>query len=228
MVSAAPTKAILFDFGGTLDADGVAWKERFRAYYGAEGVELADEIFDRHFYDADDPLVGRIPPTLGFDETVARLAANFESGLDESDPARGERVAARFTQEARDILARNVETLSALSERYQLGIVSNFYGNLRAVCGDTGIGCCFSVIVDSQEAGIEKPDRRIFEIALDQLDLSPAECLYVGDSLRRDRTGARNAGIPFVWLAPPGASEATEPIDHPVAVSVREIAGCLR
>lgn len=227
MVSATPPKAILFDFGGTLDADGVAWKERFHACYGAEGVALADEIFDRRFYDADDPLVGGIPATLGFDQTVARLVANFEAGLDAPDPGRGSRVAARFTEEARSVIARNSVALAALGERYRLGIVSNFYGNLRAVCRDTGIDRYLTVIVDSQEAGVEKPDRRIFELALDALGLPAGDCLYVGDSLRRDRAGARNAGIPFVWLAAPGASAASEACDHPVVARAGDVVGLL-
>ena len=37
----APIETVLFDFGGTLDADGVAWKERFHALYRAEGLDLA-------------------------------------------------------------------------------------------------------------------------------------------------------------------------------------------
>ena len=32
-------ETVLFDFGGTLDADGVAWKERFYALYQSEGLE---------------------------------------------------------------------------------------------------------------------------------------------------------------------------------------------
>ena len=35
----AAIETLLFDFGGTLDADGVAWKERFYALYRAEGLE---------------------------------------------------------------------------------------------------------------------------------------------------------------------------------------------
>lgn len=227
MFPSAPTKAILFDFGGTLDADGVTWKERFRGCYETESLELDDERFDRRFYDSDDPLVGALSPTLGFDETVSRLAINFEAGLDQPDPARGERVAARFTRDARAVIARNAETLSALGERFRLGIVSNFYGNLHAVCADTGIDRYMSVIVDSQTVGVEKPDPRIFEIALEQLGLAAAECLYVGDSLRRDRAGARNAGMPFVWLAPPGDASADEAIDHHVVADVPTIAGLL-
>jgi hypothetical protein len=33
-------ETLLFDFGGTLDADGVAWKERFHAHYRAEGLDM--------------------------------------------------------------------------------------------------------------------------------------------------------------------------------------------
>ena len=51
-----PIEALLFDFGGTLDASGVAWKERFYAFYRDEGLDMAAEA-DRkaggnHFEDA--------------------------------------------------------------------------------------------------------------------------------------------------------------------------------
>ncbi len=228
MVPAAPVKTILFDFGGTLDADGVAWKERFHALYRAEGLMLPDDVFDRHFYDADDPLVGGIPDTFGFDETVARLAENFEAELDRPDPDRGVRVAARFTQDARAILARNAAAMAALGERYTLGIVSNFYGNLSAVCRDTGIDRCMAVMIDSHQVGVEKPDRRIFDAAVDRLECDASECVFVGDSLRRDRAGARNAGMGFIWLAAPDAPAGDEPVDHPVAASVPDVAGIVQ
>jgi HAD superfamily hydrolase (TIGR01549 family) len=228
MAPAGPVKTILFDFGGTLDADGVAWKERFHACYRAEGLGLPDDVFDRHFYDADDPLVGGVPDTLGFDETVARLAANFEAGLDHADPARGARVAARFTEDARAILERNAKTMAVLGKRYALGIVSNFYGNLGAVCRDTGIDRHLTVMVDSHQVGVEKPDRKIFDAALDRLDCAASECIFVGDSLRRDRAGARNAGMRFIWLAAPDASAGDDPIDHPVVASLPDLTEVLQ
>jgi hypothetical protein len=45
-------QSILFDFGGTLDSDGLTWLERFRAIYEEEG--LACPKLDRAFYDSDD------------------------------------------------------------------------------------------------------------------------------------------------------------------------------
>ena len=74
-------KAILFDFGGTLDADGMTWKDRFRSM---AGLTAPSEQFDRAFYAADDALVGTIPRDLSFRETVDRLSENLgrELGLE--------------------------------------------------------------------------------------------------------------------------------------------------
>lgn len=190
----------MFDFGGTLDADGVAWKERVHAYYRTEGLHLDEESFARHFYDADDPLVGGIPVSTGFDETVQLLTANIESGLPDGDAERGKRVARLFIDESRQTFARNADFLEKLSKRYALGVVSNFYGNLEAVCRDAGISPYLKVAVDSTTVGLEKPDPGIFQAALDALGTAAEDCIFVGDSLRRDAVGARTMGMPFVWI----------------------------
>jgi len=222
-------KAVLLDFGGTLDADGIAWKERFHACYRDAGLVLDAEGFARRFYDADDPLVGTIPESAGLDDTVARLVGNIEAGLGGGDPERGRRVAARFLAESRATLARNADVLARLAQRYELGIVSNFYGNLEAVCRDAGISPYMTVMVDSTKVGAEKPSPEIFRAALAGLTARAADCIFVGDSLRRDRTGARNMGMQFVWVASPDAARAEAapaPQDRVVA-SVAALEGML-
>ncbi len=204
-------RAVLFDFGGTLDADGIAWKERFYACYRAAGLDLDAEQFARHFYDADDPLVGRIPESAGLADTVGRLVANIEAGLGDGNAARGRFVAERFLADSRATLARSAAVLARLAGRYALGIVSNFYGNLDAVCRDAGIRPYLTVVVDSTKVGAEKPSKAIFRAALDGLAAEAADCVFVGDSLRRDRAGARAMGMNFVWVAPPEAREQHEP-----------------
>ena len=74
-------ETVLFDFGGTLDADGVAWKERFHALYRAEGLDLSAEAFAPAFYAADDALVGVLAPATGLEETVRALGAGLEAEL---------------------------------------------------------------------------------------------------------------------------------------------------
>jgi FMN phosphatase YigB (HAD superfamily) len=215
-----PIEALLFDFGGTLDANGVAWKERFYAFYRDEGLDMAADAFEASFFAADDALVGRLPPATDLAGTVHALAANLEAelarrGSDQAGIAngrtngdRGARVASRFLSEASASFARNRPVLETLGERYRLGIVSNFYGNLQAVCAGAGLASLFAALVDSHCVGAEKPDPAIFRVALDALHATPETTVLVGDSLRRDREGARRTGMRFIWMAPQGAAAA--------------------
>ena len=195
------TAALLFDFGGTLDADGVTWKARFFRLCRDEGLVTTPERFDPVFYMVDDALVGAIPPTLSFEGTVSRIAAGLTRALGVEDDTVGGRIASRFLEDARRSLYRNTPLLARLSRRYRLGIVSNFYGNLATVCHNSGIAPLFSVIVDSARVGCAKPDPRIFQNALDKLNVTPADAWFVGDSLTRDMAGARGIGMRHIWLA---------------------------
>lgn len=59
-------------------------------------------------------------------------------------------------------------------------------------------------MVSSEEAGVEKPERRLFELCAQKAGCSAGECVFVGDSLKKDILGARNAGMHPVWLCPDG------------------------
>jgi beta-phosphoglucomutase-like phosphatase (HAD superfamily) len=217
-----PIETLLLDFGGTLDADGVAWKDRLYAFYQDDGLDMAADVFASSFFAADDPLVGRLAPTADLSETVHALVGNLEAELRRrgagSDKAgivngrngsdRGERIASRFLCEASAAFARNRPVLEALKKRYRLGVISNFYGNLAAVCRGAGLAPLFSALVDSHCVGAEKPDPAIFRAALDTLHATPETTVLVGDSLRRDREGARRIGMRFVWMMPPGVDAA--------------------
>src|SRR3984893_7152923 len=242
----APIEPLLFDFGGTLDANGVAWKERFYSLYRAEGLDMAADAFESSFFAADSPLVGGLPPATDLSGTVHALVANLEAELarrsadtgkagiaDEgSDCDHSARVASRFLSEASAAFARNRPVLAELRERYRLGIVSNFYGNLEAVCHGAGLAPLFATIVDSHRVGAEKPDPAIFRAALEPLRAMAETTLLVGDSLRRDREGARRIGMRFLWIAPREvqASEvqaAKEPLDHAVIARLGDLAEIL-
>lgn len=204
-----PARSVLFDFGGTLDADGLTWKERFFRLWRDERAGLAREAFDPIFYAADDALVGTVPRTLSFEDTVRRLAAGLAGALRVGDDRLVERVAGRFLDDAYRHLRRNARLLASLSRHYRLGLVSNFYGNLEMVCNNTAIRPFFGVIVDSEQAGLLKPDPRIFRRALEELGTPPAAATFVGDSAARDMAGARAVGMRHIWLtgdSPPPAA----------------------
>jgi HAD superfamily hydrolase (TIGR01549 family) len=227
-------ETVLFDFGGTLDSDGVAWKERFYALYQSEGLDLSAEAFAPAFYAADDALVGSLAPTTGLEETVDALTTKLVAelarrgggtGRREIDRARGERVALRFLSEMSLAFARNRPVLETLGQRYRLGVVSNFYGNLEAVCESSGLGRLFGVMADSQRVGAEKPEPAIFHAALAELQAKPETTVMVGDSLRRDYEGARRSGMGFIWIAPKDvqAAERDGAENRSVLASVTEL-----
>lgn len=86
--------------------------------------------------------------------------------------------------------------LKALRAKYTIGLLSN--GNSYPErCGLEGI---FQFIVFSQDHGVEKPNPRLFQIAVEKAGCSKQKLLHVGDSLQDDVVGANNAGIKCVWL----------------------------
>lgn len=194
--------SVLFDFGGTLDANGIAWKERFFRLYRDEGLGPSSEQFDRVFYTADDALVGTIPSTFSFRDTVGRLAQGVTDGLGLQDPMLSERIAKRFLDESLERLGASAQLLDEISQRYRLGIVSNFYGNLATVCDEVGLSPFLTVVVDSTQVGCLKPAPQIFRVALAGLKAEPSETVFVGDSLPRDMAGARGVGMAHIWLVP--------------------------
>jgi putative hydrolase of the HAD superfamily len=197
----SPVTVLLFDFGGTLDADGVPWKERFFRLWREEGEDALRETFDRAFYAADDALVGALPAALPLAETAGRLARGIGEGLGTRDASLPDRVAERFAADARANLARSAALFARLSPRYRLGVVSNFYGNLEAVCREAGIGRYLSAALDSVDVGRSKPDPAIFHAALEKLSAAAGEAVFIGDSQARDMAGARGVGMRHVLVA---------------------------
>jgi HAD superfamily hydrolase (TIGR01549 family) len=199
----AARPAVLLDFGGTLDADGISWKERARRLFHAARLTFPAGDFDPAFHAADDTLVGTISCTLTFEATVEALFHGLARGLGFVEAELiAARLARQFVAESRAHLQANLSVLERLAERYRLGIVSNFYGNLARVCADTGIARYFEVLVDSACVGHRKPEPAIFHRALDALGVRPDSAVFVGDSLERDMAGARRALLRHVWLTP--------------------------
>lgn len=193
-------RAILFDFGGTLDSDGIPWKERFYPLYREAGIDWDFPSFAGFFHASDDSLTTEKLGAVGYEETLFEQVSRVlrEAGLDDSRLAH--RIAGRFYEDSLHCLHRNEPLLRRLAEHYRLGIVSNFYGNLEFLCGEIGYARFFNVVVDSARVGQTKPHPGIFLAALEQLDCAPGEAVFVGDNLVRDMGGARALAMPHIWL----------------------------
>jgi putative hydrolase of the HAD superfamily len=94
-------------------------------------------------------------------------------------------------------------TLAGLRGRgYRLGIISNADGQIAGAMEKLQLAQYFDHMIDSALVGVEKPDQRIFAMALEKLQLPGKACLYVGDHYDNDVLGARNAGLVPVLLDP--------------------------
>jgi HAD superfamily hydrolase (TIGR01549 family) len=80
--------------------------------------------------------------------------------------------------------------------------ISNSNGSVRSVLDAVGLTSYLDFVVDSGEVGVEKPDPRIFELALARAGVGPSEAAYIGDFYTIDARGARSAGLRAVLLDP--------------------------
>jgi putative hydrolase of the HAD superfamily len=209
------TGAVLFDFGGTLDGDGLHWLDRFYAIWAGCGLDAApaEQQVKEAFYEADRAL--EADPGISacrFFEMMRRHAALQAGHLGFSDEGLVHRLAAGFTGPSVAALCRNRTVLSCLREQgYRLAVVSNFYGNVATLCEEAGLAPLLDAIVDSAVVGVSKPDPRIFEIALERLRAAPDSAVMVGDSFDRDIRPARDLGMKTMWLAPGRAASCPDP-----------------
>jgi putative hydrolase of the HAD superfamily len=93
------------------------------------------------------------------------------------------------------------EVVQYVRTKYKVGVITNGktpiqYGKMDQL----GIRNDFDLIIVSEEVGIKKPDRRIFEMALDKLELKPEQCIYIGDHPVNDIEGAAKAGMETIWM----------------------------
>ncbi|HYD47255.1 MAG TPA: HAD-IA family hydrolase [Terriglobales bacterium] len=94
------------------------------------------------------------------------------------------------------------EVLGELRRRgYRIAVISNADGRVERLLCDAKLDVLFETVIDSSIVGVEKPDPRIFQLALEKLGGIPAaEAIYVGDVYGIDVQGARRAGLTPILL----------------------------
>lgn len=92
--------------------------------------------------------------------------------------------------------------LEQLGRHFRLGLVSNANGTVGSKLERLGLARHFETVVDSGIEGIEKPDPRLFRIALERMRAAPEETAYIGDVYHIDVVGAEAAGLHPVLIDP--------------------------
>src|SRR5439155_2754702 len=205
--------AVVFDAGGTLVRIDFEWISGMLGELGVsagpDDVRRA-EVQGRRRYDAlagsapRTPATGPHPPLGSVGPTQAYFSGMLEAVgcrhpvLEEAL----ERIRKKQTPPS-FLWARPMEgarqALDALAALHvRTCCVSNSDGRAELHLTTFGMRAGLEFVVDSQLEGVEKPDPRIFSIALGRLGLPAARTVYVGDIRSVDEAGARAAGMPFV------------------------------
>ncbi|HNV02096.1 MAG TPA: HAD family hydrolase [Vicinamibacterales bacterium] len=198
-------RTVFLDAGGVLVTPN--W-DRTAAALARQGVVVAPDVLAR-----EEPIVKReldVAPAVRatndrqrayayFDRILLRLGIPLSAA---TDAALAEVAAFNDRDGAWDVVtpgaAAALERLRAAPLRTV--IVSNSNGRVRAILRRVGLEPLVDLVVDSHEEGVEKPDARLFEIALRKSGADRAATIHCGDLYYVDVTGARAAGLPAVLL----------------------------
>lgn len=197
-------KAITFDFGGTLATgklDVKAYRNRLHNYIHSLGHPVSKfslknamdgmlvklrKARERNLEPRFEELYSHVLHQLGIHAYEETLNHIYELYLQS------------FTSE---MIPGVEEVLEILHRGYWLAVISNATSNFpRHTLKKSGLNKFFKIVVVSRDIGFRKPDPRIFKYALEKLQVKPEEALHVGDSIRHDVIGAKNAHMKVVWI----------------------------
>ena len=166
-------RALLFDFGGTLDGNGSHWRDRTYRFLHQMYPEIDRETFDQVDRASVDRLIaGGKGPELSLRETMDVIATGIyeELGLD-SDVK--DRYVDFFCEGAKECLDRNRRWLATLREQYRLGVISNNFGNTQGWCDEYDLSPLLDIVIDSTVVGVSKPEARHIPRGVDGIRCPP-------------------------------------------------------
>lgn len=214
MLPPSPPRAIFFDAGNTLIRMNYAV---IAAQLAARGAPVSPADVERADWRArvrlDETLFGDRAPAASTETPDA--AGRYLRFIVEELGVRDETVIAalgawRLTYNLPVGLWNVAEPDAAAALRLvrQAGlgaaVISNSNGSVRSILDALGLEAHLDFVLDSAEVGVEKPDARIFRLALERAGLEPGQAVYVGDLYSVDVLGARAAGLRAVLLDPGG------------------------
>ena len=218
-------KAVFFDFDDTLQSRAGAFRLYCSDFLSRYFPEIRGEEKERRMDEMEEHVDGGYKSREAYwPEMIAlwdwKAAPPLQTLVEDFNTNFGKRVV---------MLEGSVETLRELKRRgYLLGMVTNGNSLLQNTKLDTaGIRDLFDMAVVSDDIGIWKPDKGIFEYAMKQLGVTPEQSLFVGDHPVNDIQGALGAGMHAVWVDYGSfAGQATEGVYS--VKNVHELLGILK
>jgi len=194
-------KAVLFDFGGVFTDSPFHAVHAYGKELGLGAAEVTQIVFGSYEHDGDHPWHQLERGEITLDEARnSILALGQQSGLQIDIYELFARMAGNNAgANARQPLVDRVRSLRR--QGYTTGIITNnvreFGDGWRAL---VPVDELFDFVVDSSSAGVRKPDPRIFEIALNQLNGIPAQQVVFLDDYQANVDAARTLGLQAITV----------------------------
>ena len=95
-----------------------------------------------------------------------------------------------------NVFPNAIEILQYLKPKYQIHIITNGFHEVQGKkLKNSGIHMFFEHIVDSEMAGVKKPNPKIFNLALEKAQVHAEKSIMIGDNLEADILGAKAVGM---------------------------------
>ncbi len=167
---------LFFDIGSTLANEEAVYRhliESLSKQVGRTYEEVADMVLAAYRNNQN-----------GFGDTVLKLGA----------------VKPKWEPSLEVLYADAQDVLEALHKRYKIGIIANQVPGCQERLKKMGIARFVDLVVSSAEAGVSKPDPKIFQIALLKSGCQPQNALMIGDRIDNDILPANRLGMRTVWV----------------------------
>ncbi|MBR5276296.1 MAG: HAD family hydrolase [Bacteroidaceae bacterium] len=199
-------KGIIFDYGGTIDTNGIHWSEVIWEQFVQAGAGIEKPLFREAYVHAERTLAKQriIEPTHTFRrllELKIAIEADYLAAAGKPiDSCTQQKIVEGCYSQVKKCIKKSCSIVKALSEKYPTVLVTNFYGNMPVVLKEFSLDKYFGSIIESAVVGIRKPDPRLFALGVKALGLQANEVIVIGDSYRKDIYPSLSIGCKAVWL----------------------------
>ena len=169
-------KWLFFDVGSTLVDEHLAYEHRMR-----EMADLANTTYSSVY------------------ETAMTFYKQNKKGDLETAKLLGVELP-KWHKEDEILYSDAAKCLEILSSRYKIGIIANQSLGTKARLEQHGILQYIDLVIASAEEGVAKPDKRIFELALNRSNCKPGDAVMIGDRIDNDIVHAKRMGMHTIWI----------------------------
>jgi putative hydrolase of the HAD superfamily len=231
-------QVVFFDLGSTLIYAGDPWANFFRlgdaalvAVLRRAGIPLTGETLYEEYGTFLDQVYAQYAPADNTERTaffVLREILIKKGYRNIPDAILRSALEALYAVTNRNWYAEEdaIPTLTALRDAgYRLGLISNTSddAHVQHLVDENGFRPYFEFVITSAGFGIRKPDRRIFQAALDHFRVQPDAAAMVGDTLQADVLGANDMGLYSIWITRRAAGSNPAIIPQATVTALHEI-----